>query len=187
MDAVETETIERDGQTYRIRIFHDPDAPNPLEDWSEMGTILSLSRRHANHISTGVDDLLDNNPDAMPLSYFEHGRCLWCVAGELPPGADCRWDSVGIAGFWLPDAVTLASARHYGGWTRRQFMRKRARQACDAYSQWCNGDVYGYEIERITVCGCCGEEKAESVDSCWGFYGLDYFLSEATAAIPCEC
>ena len=86
----------------------------------------------------------------MPLSYYEHGLCLWSVAGELPAGARCPWDSVAFAGVWLPDAETLASARNYGGRTRRHFMRKRARQACDAYTQWCNGDVYGYEIERVT-------------------------------------
>ncbi len=58
-------------------------------------------------------------------------------------------------------------------------MRKRARQACDAYTQWCNGDVYGYQVERITTCAHCGGESKESLDSCWGFYGLDYCRSEA--------
>jgi hypothetical protein len=65
-------------------------------------------------------------------------------------------------------------------------MRKRARQACDVYSQWCNGDVYGYQVERVTACDHCGGEDAELVDSCWGFYGRDDCLSAATAAIPCQ-
>ena len=65
MDAIETETVEHDGQTYRIRIFHDPDAPNPLEDWSEMGTILSPSRRHANFDPDGVEEAITGNPDAV--------------------------------------------------------------------------------------------------------------------------
>ena len=52
MDAIETKTIERHGQTYRIAIYHDADAPNPLEDWDEMGTILSLNRRHVISIPT---------------------------------------------------------------------------------------------------------------------------------------
>ena len=63
-------------------------------------------------------------------------------------------------------------------------MRKRARQACDAYTGWCNGDVYGYAIEKVSTCPCCGEERAEPVDSCWGFYGLEHCLSEARAAVP---
>ena len=89
-----------------------------------------------------------------------------------------------FAGLWLPDAETLASARNYGGRTRRHFMRKRARQACDAYTDWCNGDVYGYEVARVSTCSCCGEENAEPIDSCWGFYGLDDCLREARAAVP---
>jgi hypothetical protein len=182
MDAIETRTIERDGLTYRIRIYPDPDVPNPLDDWSEMGTILSLNRRHINFDPAGVDAAIEHNPDAVPLSYFEHGLCRWSVTGELPAGCRCPFDSVALAGVWLPDAETLASAKSYGGFTRRMFMRKRARQACDAYTQWCNGDVYGYEVERITVCDCCGSEQASVVDSLWGCYGLDYCLSEAEAA-----
>jgi hypothetical protein len=181
MEAIETTTIAHDGQTYRIRVFQDPDAANPLDEWSEMGTILSLSHRHSNFDPDGVKEAIECNPDAVPLSYFEHGMCLWAVAGELPAGPACPWDSVGFAGIWLPDEETLASACNYGGRTRRLFMRKRARQACHAYTQWCNDEVYGYEIERVTVCPHCASETTEPVDSCWGFFGLEYCLGEAKA------
>ena len=183
MDAIETETVEQDGQTYRITVYPDADAPNPLEDWDEMGTILSLNRRHVNFDPGRRRGGDRDNPDAVPLSYFEHGLCLWSVAGELPAGARCPWDSVGFAGVWLPDAATLESARNYGGRTRRHFMRKRARQACDAYTQWCNGDIYGYEIAMITVCPCCGQERCRPLESCWGFFGMKYCLAEAAAAV----
>jgi hypothetical protein len=182
METIETKTIERDGQTFRIRIYPDTDAPNPLDDWSEMGTILSLNRRHINFDPTGVENALENDPDAIPLSYFEHTQCLWAVAGELPAGARCPWDSVSLAGVWLPDAETLESARNYGGFTRRMFMRKRARQACEAYTQWCNGDIYGYKIERVTRCPACDSEHTQAVSSCWGFFGLDACRSEAESA-----
>ena len=182
MDAVETRTVERDGQTYRIAVYADAHAPNPLEDWDEMGGILSLNRRHVNFDPDGVEEAI-NDPDAVPLSYYEHGRRLWSVAGESPAAARRPWDSVGFAGLWLPDARTLESARHYGGRTRRHFMRKRARQACDAYTQWCNGEVYGYEVLRVTACPGCEADRTEPVDGCWGFFGLDACLSEALGAI----
>ena len=118
----------------------------------------------------------------MPLSYYEHGNCLWAVAGELPPGR-CPWDSVALAGVWLPDAETLTSARHYGGRTRHHFMRKRARQACEAYTQWCNGEIYGFEIARVSACLECGQESEEAIDSLWGCYGLDDCRAEARAAV----
>jgi hypothetical protein len=183
MDAIETKTVEQDGQTYRIAIYADADATNPLEDWDEMGSILSLNRRHVNFDPAGIDAAINGNPDAVPLSYYEHGPCLWSVAGELPAGARCPWDSVGFAGVWLPDALTLESARNYGGRTRRYFMRKRARRACESYTQWCNGNIYGYEIERVMPCGHCGSDQPETLDSCWGFFGLDTCLGEAEAAV----
>jgi hypothetical protein len=182
MNAIETTTIEHNGQTFRICIYPDGDTPNPLEDWSEMGTILSLNRSHANFNPSRVEFAIENDPDAVPLSYYEHGLCRWSVAGELPAPCRCPWDSVAFAGIWLPDEETLASARNYGGFTRRMFLRKRARQTCEAYTQWCNGDIYGYEIERLTACPACGHEEAEALESCWGFYGLDYCRSEARAA-----
>jgi hypothetical protein len=183
MDAIETNSIERDGQIFRIAIYPDGDAPNPLEEWDEMGTILSLNRRHRNFDSAGVEEAIEHNPDAVPLSYFDHGRCQWAVAGELPPGARCPWDSVAVAGVWLPDAGTLESAQRYGGRTRRQFMRIRARQACLAYTQWCNGGVFGYEIRRLVVCGKCRGEGSEPVDSCWGFFGIDACRAAAGLAM----
>jgi len=183
MEAITTETVERNGQRYRIALYPDPDAGNPLEEWDEMGKILSLNRRHRNFDPAGIEAAIAD-PDAVPLSYFEHGLCLWSVAGELPTGAGCPFDSVDFAGVWLPDTATLASARPYGGWTRRQFMRKRARQACEVYTLWCNGGVYGYEITRLSACGQCGCEQAQPVDSCWGFYGLEECRAEALAAIP---
>jgi hypothetical protein len=183
MDAIQTETVERDGQTYRIAIYPDGDSPNPLDDWSEMGTILSLNRRHANFDPEGIEAAIAGNADVVPISYIEHGLCRWSVAGELPAGCRCPWDSVPFAGIWLPDAETLVSARNYGGRTRRHFMHKRARQACDVYTMWCNGEVYGYEIARISTCPCCGDEQAEPVGSCWGYYGLEECLGEARAAL----
>jgi hypothetical protein len=183
MDAIETTTVEQDGHRYRITVYADQDAANPLEDWDEMGTILSLNRRHATFDPGGIEGAMGRDPDAVPLSYFEHGLCRWSVAGELPAGCRCPFDSAGFAGCWLPDDATRESARNYGGRTRQLFMRQRARQACEAYTLWCNGEVYGYEIGRVCSCDACGAEKPEPVDSCWGFYGMDACLAEARDAL----
>lgn len=124
MNAIETKTLERNGQTVRIRIYADAYAPNPLEAWSEMGTILSLNSWHNNHDPAGIGEAIETNADAVKLSYYEHGICRWSVSGELPAADHCPWDSVSFAGIWLPDAETLESAKPYGGRTRQLFMRK---------------------------------------------------------------
>ena len=95
----------------------------------------------------------------------------------------CPFDSVPFAGIWLPDDATRALASNYHGRTRRRFLRQRACQACDVYTDWCNGDVYGFAIDRLSTCACCGEERTEQVESCWGFYGLDACRAEAGAVI----
>jgi len=41
----------------------------------------------------------------------------------------------------------------------------------------------GYEIHRVIACSQCGEESTESLDSCWGFFGLEYCRTEANAAL----
>jgi hypothetical protein len=180
--AIESETVELDGQTYRISISLDDAPPNPLEDWSEMGTILSLNRRHVNFDPAGIGEAI-NDPDAVPLGYFEHGRCLWSVAGELPPVACCPWDSMPFAGLWLPDDATRDSASGYGDPERRSFLRERARQASDVYSQWCNGEVSAYEIRRVTIGSGSGEEQAEIIDRCGGFYEREDCWNAARAAL----
>ena len=38
-----------------------------------MGTILSLNRRHHNFDPDGIEEAISHNPDAVPLSYYEHG------------------------------------------------------------------------------------------------------------------
>jgi hypothetical protein len=48
---------------------------------SPKATAVPLSRWQGAYDLAGVDDLLENKPDAVSLSYSEHGRCLWCVAG----------------------------------------------------------------------------------------------------------
>jgi hypothetical protein len=100
MEAIETETLEHNGQAYRIRIFHDPDAGKPLEECDGMGTIKGLNRRHANFDPTGVEDAIENSPGAIPLIGFRaravprvdgrgmaRGSPLASARPGAPPGA----------------------------------------------------------------------------------------------------
>jgi hypothetical protein len=41
------------------------------------------------------------------------------------------------------------------------------------YDLYVRREVYGVIIEKITNCACCGTELAETIDSCWGFFGTD--------------
>ena len=88
-NAIETKTIAQDGQTYRIRIYPDPDAPNPLEDWRNGHD--TEPEPPAHQLRPGRRRGSDRgNPDAVPLSYYEHGLCLWQWPASCPPPAAAR-------------------------------------------------------------------------------------------------
>ena len=88
MDAIETKTVKRDGRTITAsRSLPHEDAPNPLEEWSEMGTILSLNRRHANFDPAGIEAAMEGNPDAVPLGISSPGAACGAWRANFPPPA----------------------------------------------------------------------------------------------------
>ena len=101
---------------------------------------------------------------AFILSYTEHGQCEWGVEGTIGMPV---FDSCSIAGLLIwEDSVKNLGPKTYAD------RQKDAEGVCAVYSEWCNGNVYGYSVE----------EKGEVIDSCWGFYdvgekGKDLHLS----------
>lgn len=132
------------------------------------------------------DDWHEEFVDLVPLGYFEHGMCLWHVSDEIPRGTegDYRWDGINFAGFWEPDEVLLKEVEGLGPVDRRKKMVQFARQACDVYTDWCNGQVYGYVVEAYTHrlpydrLRDYRYDAPEYDDSCWGFYGWSDFEGE---------
>lgn len=187
-----------------VTLAHDSDAQNPLEDSDGMGRIQSLGRRHGNRITAEeFATVMADDKDAVALSYFEHGNCQWFVRSEqnrhIP---DFQWDGVDVAGVWTPDAYLRDDeAKGLKGAERAAKMREWAVQACETYTSWCNGEVYGYIIEvyavRLDDSGevcedrdvyqALGEPLYE--DACWGHVGSDWAREatrDAVFSIPAE-
>ena len=137
-----------------VRISQDCDAENPITDWEGNGRIISFGRRHTN-FQPSEDALKEHkaNPYAVELSYFEHSCCVWGVKGNMPPGTQCPWDCVPLAGLWLPDeeALKVINAVKKSKASRIKKAEEIAKQACELYTAWCNGDVYSYEIAAYKV------------------------------------
>lgn len=180
-----------------VSFHYDHDPVNPCEDWDGFGEIRSLSLKHINNISIEeVEELIENTADGkeqiIPLSYFEHGNCKWGVKGTMSSMPDFRWDGVNFAGIWIPDKECIASvdiwekeAKEKGEeFNRNEKFCEMAIGACKTYTAYCNGEVYGYQIELYRLQFDDDLEPIEDhsdyeeldilwEDSCWGFYGDD--------------
>lgn len=123
-----------------VRINRDNPKPKPEMGWRE-------------DIRKKLDD-----GTAFLLSYFEHGNCAWFRkdSRNMP---DMRWDGVSLAGILLlPDDWKPYAPEGEEPPTRE----KCVDEALEEYTDWCNGNVYGFTIEA---------EDGTNIDSCGGFIG----------------
>lgn len=171
----------------------DQDCGNPCKDCDGVGQVRSLSSRHIDNIDVDeAIELLKADPMVVALSYFEHGNCLWDVAGGECFAAcpDKQWDGVSFAGVWIPDECCRdeiksryeqrhgcgpvpqaeANAAQHQAQGIQAIARVLAAECCTQYTAWSNGDCWGYIVERYSPEG----EFISQVDSCWGFIGSEY-------------
>jgi len=185
----------------QIMFWHDDCADSPCEE--DGWTVYSFGRRHSNYkdpydLGFGPNgEVEDENllakmqsGLAFTLSYFEHGNCIWSLRDELPPGANCRWDSVGLAGLlvWEGEEDDL------GPKTREDRM-KDARGFVERFTEWCNGEIFGYSIKVLRPCHACGkdeevEDEEHDIDTmgCGGFYAsdVDYMIEHVKESVGDE-
>lgn len=105
---------------------------------------------------------------AFILGYYEHGSCSWFLKGCGGPGTECRWDGTQVAGI----LIWTGKAKDVGNTEDER--RKHASSICESYTQWCNGEIYQYDIY---------DDDDEIVDSCCGLYGYEYAEQEAKEAM----
>lgn len=125
-----------------LTIYSSDSAQNPLEASDGMGSISSFNPRHTSYESPCVA----KRADEVLLSYFEHGLCRWGVQGTMNNMPDFRWDGTFNAGIWRPDAALLQEAKGLKGKERRDKMEQWAEEACEYYTQWCNGSVWDWRF-----------------------------------------
>lgn len=152
-----------------VEIIEDQCREHPCENDEGMGNIYSLISDHMNY-NREIFEEKANNPDCVQLSYSEHGLCLWQV-GEGD-------------GIWVPNECVLDSVPDgLDAQGRRSWLVEQAQWACEVYTSFFNGEVYGYSIHVYALrrnnkhifdfLSDYRFDKAEYEDSCFGFYGLD--------------
>ena len=169
---------------YIVKIEHDQDCSSPMENdgnWQ----FYSFCDRHNNFKHPDEFFGEDGKPNrqiarklrnglAFLLSYHEHGLCRWDVSGH---GPSCQWDSVSKAGI----AVWEEPPGDMGAKTYED-RKKDCQGSTEEYTEWCNGNCYGYIIQERKLRN--GVIKRKRLDSGWGFIGSDYVVEAACEALP---
>lgn len=180
---------EFDVKGLKVKIVFDPDPQNPRE-WDHLGKMVCFHKRYTlgdKHSRKPEDysgwgelrDALIEQEGAvliLPLFLYDHGGLRMKVGsfeGLLPQG-HAEFDS-GQVGFIYVTREAVLKEYKVRNVSKAVLKRGEAvlMSEVDTYDQFLRGDVYRYEIE---------DEGGNVVDSCGGFYGLDYCKGEARSS-----
>jgi len=207
---------------YKLKIKQDESSDSP-RDWDNLGTMVCWHNRYnlgdekrrddvnewlrelacsldpsleerllsENKVSDLVTAVIDKHTVMLPLYLYDHGGLTMNTGGF-----SCPWDS-GQVGYIYATRDTIMKEFSAKKLTKK--LRDKVvgilRSEVEIYSQYLEGDVYGYVIYEIDEpcdcdpepwndyppCNCC--DNAEVVDSCWGFYGSDVALEEGRSSL----
>jgi len=165
------------GLTVRIELDADPDSPR---EWSNLGTMTCYHRRYAlgdTQDQTEIDGLLKTLNSIkrdggvyLPLYLYDHSGL---VMSTKP--FSCPWDS-GQVGYIHVSGKKIRAEYQVKriNKTLRDQIIEYLEGEVETYNQYLQNDVYGYTIEN---------QDGEELESCWGFYGIEYASKEAEQVI----
>ena len=170
-----------------VNIYNDEDPINPRDNsWNEnLDLMICFSKRYqlgdkhsynADYFNS-MDELevqivKDHNPIVIKRLYlYDHSG----ITISTTPFND-QWDS-GCVGFVLMSREQALKGWSLSKFTNNRYLKDRVEKYIEAtvleYDQYLRGDVYGYKVL---------DQDDNELDSCWGFYGWDYAVEQATEA-----
>ena len=176
------ETIDI-GPDLRVLIFQDEDAESPAY-WDTLGQI-TYKQGARECLGTEAIDADRFNEIARLI---RKGELVGLpVYGYVHSGAtisttpfSCPWDS-GRSG-WAYCTAEKAKAEFAGQAHWRKAALKCLQGGVETFAQFLEGEVYGYVVERTRVNADGDTLVEETLDSCWGMYGLEYAIAEGRMA-----
>ena len=196
-DEYEVEKVEKDG--LRLTISYDHDCPNPRDNDGNMVHLICFHRRYTlgdKHDYREGDFDSWNELEAQlrkdfdivhiqPLYMYDHSGISISTSHGYP--YNDQWD-VGMIGFAFIDKATIRENYGIRRVTKKQIARamKEFESEIETYDQYVQGECFGYTVEKVGKCECCGQEEDEHVDSCWGFIGRDWKTNGLMDNLPQE-
>lgn len=156
-------------KNHKINIFWDTDPESPRE-WYTADTMAIYHSRYSFGDAKQFNDPQDlkewieaqgDQVYWLPVYMYDHSGV---TISTKPFG--CHWDSGQVGYIYM----TAETAIKEGIIDPLAFMQN----SVDNMDQWLRGDIYGYIVES---------DESDNLDSCWGFYGLDYCETEAKAIV----
>lgn len=122
------------------------------------------------YLKKRYEQALDDNYVLLPVHMYEHGQIALSTSSF-----SCPWDSGQVGYIYVSKEKVV---EEYGDWTAETVAQatKCLEGEIETYSQWLNGEVYGYVIED-------GEGEETEEGSCWGFYDMDYCIEGAKSMV----
>ena len=162
----------------KLRVVQDSCYDSPRE-WDNLGKMICFHKRYdlGDSHNYNVDDynsweelskaiIKEESKGSiiLPLYLYDHSGI------SISTGAfSCRWDS-GQVGFIVADRKKVL--QEFGSKILTKKLKdqviKILENEVQTYSQYLEGDVYGFIIE---------DEEGEQLDSCFGFYGNDFAIN----------
>ena len=179
-----------------LKIVQDDDVTSPRQDFDNLGTMICFHRRYnlgdphsysdprhfLESLASELSDFDDEQLEVMsmgdllevieeyavilPLYLYDHSG----ITISTTPFS-CKWDS-GQVGWIYVTYEKMATE----GLNIEKAVRSLEAEV-ETYDQYLTGDVYGFKIET---------RDGDLLESCWGFYGLDYLISELKGYLPNE-
>jgi len=169
----------------RFAIHHDFDPMNPRE-WDNLGTL--FEGRSFSSIVESVaydeceydapDECFDEDDEIIHDKLMEHFEQRFVYTDPFIPCRDARAHVLycpiedARKNWNLPDTAQWDTELDNGETLRSATLRILEGEEKE-YTQWAEGDCYGFTAEVGTHCECCDTVKWETQESVWGFYGPD--------------
>jgi hypothetical protein len=163
----------------KLEIMIDEACESPRE-WDNLTVIVTIKNNHNTIGDFQVNDseelreMLEVKKAlfSMPLYIYEHsGMSLKCFEASVGYPYNDQWDA-GCIGMVFTTEELLKET----GLTTmpKKEVQERMKAEIETYSQWCNGECYGFRLSEWSKCDKCNQLEDKEIDSCFGYYGYDH-------------
>ena len=176
---------------FRIQIEHDHCDWSPRDN-DNLGKIVMFHRRYdfVNESNMTQSEAIEFYNTALaeewiilPIYMYEHGSIGFNTSNRAYP-YNCPWDS-GMVGLIYLEVKTAKI--EYGHLYKRDRVIEYLHNEVVTYGQWCNGEVYYWDVSKIVTCENCHHEEFKPLEGGGGYIGnWEQALSDAKSAIDCE-